>query len=80
MQLICIGEDVKSIDSRTLGKYLSRYSDVPWSNIKGLRDIIAHEYQHIDAEEIFNVIKFDLPVFLATVRQMISELPMIAEL
>lgn len=49
---------------------LSRYNHIPWTAIMGLRDIIAHEYHHIDAEEIFQVIKKDLPVLLATVRKM----------
>ncbi len=40
----------------------------------GLRDIIAHEYHHIDAEEIFNVIKRDLPVLLETIQRMKVEI------
>lgn len=70
MQLIFIGESVKVIDARTNHEYLFHYPDIPWTGIMGLRDIIAHEYHHIDAEEIFNVIKKDLPVLLETVRQM----------
>jgi len=40
----------------------------------GLRDIIAHEYHHIDSEEIFKVIKDDLPSLLVIVRQMREDL------
>jgi len=40
----------------------------------GLRDIIAHEYHHIDAEEIFKVIKKDLPILSTTVEQIKKDL------
>ena len=36
----------------------------------GLRDIIAHEYHHVDAEEIFAVLKNDLPHLLEIVHVM----------
>ena len=74
MQLIFIGESVKVIDSKTQHQYLPQYPNIPWTNIMGLRDIIAHEYQHIDAEEIFNVVKKDLPILLETIRFMKTDL------
>ena len=74
MQLIFIGESDKVIDNKTNHSYLKKYPNVPWSEIMGLRDIIAHEYHHIDSEEIFKVIKDDLPSLLAIVRQMKEDL------
>ena len=74
MQLIFIGESVKVIDNKTNHSYLKKYPNVPWSEIMGLRDIIAHEYRHIDSEEIFKVIKDDLPSLLVIVRQMREDL------
>lgn len=74
MQLIFIGENVKVIDNKTNHSYLQKYSNVPWSEIMGLRDIIAHEYHHIDSEEIYKVIKEDLPSLLIIIRQMKDDL------
>lgn len=74
MQLIFIGESVKTIDNKTEHSYLKRYPAVPWTGIMGLRDIIAHEYHRIDEEEIFNVIKQDLAPLLMTIRQMRTDL------
>lgn len=74
MQLIFIGESVKTIDNKTEHSYLKRYPTVPWTGIMGLRDIIAHEYHRIDEEEIFNVIKQDLAPLLMTIRQMRTDL------
>lgn len=70
MQLIFIGETVKVLDTKTNHDYLIKYPEIPWNAIMGLRDIIAHEYHHIDAEEIVNVINKDLPVLLQTIEKM----------
>ncbi|WP_241159995.1 DUF86 domain-containing protein [Parabacteroides sp. ZJ-118] len=75
MQLIFIGESVKTIDRKTSHRYLTNYPDIPWGQIMGLRDIIAHEYHRIDEEEIFNIIKVELSPLLSTVRRMRRELP-----
>jgi len=74
MQLIFIGENVKVIDNKTNHSYLSSYPNIPWIEIMGLRDIIAHEYHRIDAEEIFQIIKNDLPDLLSVVQQMKHDL------
>lgn len=74
MQLIFIGESIKTIDNKTSHAYLVHYPNIPWSQIMGLRDIIAHEYHRIDEEEIFNVVKNDLSQLLSVIRQMKKEL------
>lgn len=69
MQLIFIGESVKVIDAKD-NTYLSKYPDIPWTAIMGLRDIIAHEYHRVDEEEIYAVVVNDLPTLLEQVRTM----------
>ena len=69
MQLIFIGESVKVIDAKD-NTYLSKYPDIPWTAIMGLRDIIAHEYHRVDEEEIYTVVVNDLPTLLEHVRTM----------
>jgi uncharacterized protein with HEPN domain len=60
MMLIAIGENIKRLDKITDGALLVRYPGIHWPGIKGVRDILAHEYFDIDAEEIFNICKNDL--------------------
>lgn len=67
MQLIFIGESIKTIDNKTSHAYLTNYPDICWTQIMGLRDIIVHEYHRIDEEEIFNIIKTDLSPLLLTI-------------
>ena len=52
-----IGEAVKNI-SRNLKE---KYPKIEWKKIAGTRDIITHHYFGIDLEEIWNIIKKDLP-------------------
>jgi uncharacterized protein with HEPN domain len=42
--LFVIGEAAKNLSP----KFLAKYSSIPWKKIKGLRDIIAHQYFGID--------------------------------
>lgn len=74
MQLIFIGESIKVIDKKTSGQYLNNYPDIPWVEIMGLRDIIAHEYHRIDEEEIYEIIKEELPNLLDVILKMKSDL------
>lgn len=74
MQLIQIGESVKALGQKTKSTYLSAYPEIPWKDIKGLRNIIAHEYANVDEEEIFNVVQNDLPKLLSVVKRMKADL------
>ena len=55
MQLIAIGESLKSLDIITERKVLSRYPEIDWKKVMGMRDIISHHYFDVDAEAIFDV-------------------------
>ena len=39
-----------------------QYEDVPWGMMKGIRNILAHEYFGIDLEIVWKTIKDDLPI------------------
>ena len=56
MLLIAIGESLKNLDKTTDGMLLPTYPSVPWKNVKGLRDIIAHHYFDVDASQILWII------------------------
>jgi uncharacterized protein with HEPN domain len=40
---------------------LQRYKDIPWRLMKGIRNILAHEYFGVDLEIIWKTVKEDLP-------------------
>ena len=70
MLLIAIGESLKGFDKVTNKQILSKDKSIPWNDIMGVRDIIAHHYFDIDAEEIFNIIKYDLEPLLYAIREL----------
>lgn len=60
MQFIAIGESLKGLDKITDGKLLATHPEIDWKNVKGLRDIIAHHYFEIDADQIWWIIENEL--------------------
>ena len=53
MQFIVIGESINRLDER----YKTQHNEIPWQKIKDFRNIIAHDYFGIDADEIWDIIK-----------------------
>lgn len=74
MQLIAIGESVKNIDKISNKTLLSKYPEMDWRGVKGLRDIITHHYFDIDAEQIFGVCKKHIPLLAETIKKIILDL------
>ena len=60
MLLIAIGESLKNLDKTTNGLLLPTYPSIPWKNVKGLRDIIAHHYFDVDADHICWIVTNEL--------------------
>lgn len=63
-----------------IGESVSKLSDnlratnplVPWQKIKGFRNIAAHEYFGVDAEEVWQIIKNHLPELESNIEQIVS--------
>ena len=53
-------ERAKDWDYEKNGELLPTYPSVPWKNVKGLRDIIAHHYFDVDAAQILWIIKNEI--------------------
>ena len=55
MLLIAVGESVKQIDKITDNKLLINYTEVPWSKVAGMRDILSHHYFDLNAETVYGL-------------------------
>lgn len=65
MIIMAIAEGFKKIDRYSDGSLLPLRPEIPWKQVFGLRNRIAHGYFDIDAEVISEVIKNDLSPLLA---------------
>jgi uncharacterized protein with HEPN domain len=74
MILIAAGEEIKNIDSKTEGKLLSRYPDIKWRGVMGVRDVLAHGYFQVNAEQLFAICQKDIPVLIKTIKSMIEDI------
>ena len=53
-----IGQAVKDFGTDALAE---NYPEIPWAQIAGTRNILAHQYLGVDNELIWNIVKFELP-------------------
>ena len=74
MLLIAIGESLKNLDKTTEGKLLPTYPSIPWKNVKGMRDIIAHHYFDVDAAQILWIVKNEISPLKSAIQFFIGEL------
>ena len=65
--LMIVGEAVKGLSEETK----ARRPEIPWKQIAGLRDLLAHEYFRIDLNEIAKVIERDLGPLDDAVRKLL---------
>ncbi len=73
MMLIAIGENIKSID-KISGKLLQKYPGIHWPGVKGVRDILAHDYFNIDPDEIFSICSKDIAPLKEVINDMYLEI------
>lgn len=64
-----IGEAAKNVPHAIK----SKYPDVPWEDMAGMRDILIHEYFGIDYEVVWKTIKDDLPRVKPIIHQIENE-------
>lgn len=51
-----------------------QYSEVPWSDMIGMRNVVTHGYFGVSSEVIWRTIQEDLPALVTTIEGMIAEL------
>lgn len=73
MRLQVIGEHVGKLIKNN-SDLLEIHNEIPWLAIYDMRNIISHEYSHVDEEIVFSTIKEDLPKLRAAIIQIQSTL------
>jgi uncharacterized protein with HEPN domain len=68
--LLVIGEESKKIDA----ELKNEFQEIPWRNIAGMRNYLAHDYKGIDHERVWEVIKISLPALKPVLVTMIARI------
>jgi uncharacterized protein with HEPN domain len=55
-----IGEAVNKISS-TAPDFLTQHPELPWAQMRGMRNVAIHEYFFVDLEIVWTTVKNDLP-------------------
>ena len=74
MLIEAIGEGIHQIDDITEGKMFPERPEIPWEDVIGIRNHIAHGYFDIDGEVVYGVIKQDLDPLLKAVEYFLDTL------
>ena len=73
MLIEAIGEGVKQIDKLTQSRLLDERPEIPWQDVIGIRNHIAHGYFDIDGDIVLDVIKNNLDELLAAFNYFITK-------
>ena len=74
MCLQSIGEAIRQVDNKTEGKLFSKYAEIPWKQIIGMRNILSHEYLSIDPDLIFDIISQEIEPLRETLGRVLAEI------
>jgi uncharacterized protein with HEPN domain len=63
-----IGEAANRIGEQSKKKY----DHLPWIEMKGMRNLLIHEYDEIDLKEVWNTVKNDLPALIIEMEKIVD--------
>jgi uncharacterized protein with HEPN domain len=56
-QIIVIGEATKRLSL----EFRNQHPQIPWKDIAGMRDILAHQYDRVNLNTLWDAIQIDIP-------------------
>ena len=71
MNLIIIGDAAKRIVERA-PELVGQTQDIPWREMAGMRNRIAHDYEKIDLETVWDTVAELLPELIVQIDQLLS--------
>jgi uncharacterized protein with HEPN domain len=67
MQFLAAGEALKRLEKLEPGLLATSFPDIDWKGAMGFRDVIAHQYFDLDAEQVLLICSQALPDMLQAV-------------
>ena len=70
MQFLAAGEALKRLEKLEPGLLAASFPDIDWKGAMGFRDVIAHQYFDLDAEQVLLICRHALPGLLNAIRSL----------
>jgi len=67
-------EEIGEVAKRLAPETLATMPDVNWRGVKGMREVIAHDYDEVDVEVLAGVVRDNLPGLRAAVSRALASL------
>lgn len=64
-----IGEAVRHVPVEVQ----SRYSEIPWNRMRGMRNLLIHDYSNVDHRILWETLRNDLPSLARKLRDLLEE-------
>ena len=68
-QVIVVGEATKRLST----DFRSAHSHIPWKDIAGMRDILAHQYDRVNLDTLWDVIQNDIPELIELIAPLLPK-------
>ena len=68
MNIFQIGETVNNLSDECK----ENSGDIPWHQIYGMRNVIAHGYEKVNDERIWDTVKIDIPELKSKIKDMLE--------
>ncbi len=66
-QLTILGEASKRVST----EFRDEHPEIPWKKIAGFRDVIVHDYFHVNLEKVWKIVKEELPGLVRTLENIV---------
>jgi uncharacterized protein with HEPN domain len=70
MQFLAAGEALKRLEKLRPGLLADSFPEIDWKGAMGFRDVIAHQYFDLDAEQVLLICQEALPGVLDAIRSL----------
>ncbi len=78
MMIEVIGEEVKKVEKRLGIEFLNQRPEIPWKDVMGMRNHIAHGYFDINELYVFSVIQNDLGPLSEAIDYLLQKIDILA--
>ena len=68
MSVLQIGELTKRLSD----DFKARHSEIPWNQVKGMRNVLVHEYEEVDFETAWNILTKRIPELKAQLEKILE--------